>query len=227
MPVPEGGGGNGGSGGGNGGGSGSGSGSSSGSTVNNESTLTEILQEIDMAFGNQGIFPTSVYGQLSDTYGLPTYTTNNGFPTSSTGLVLGQGWLLFDFTIVQLLKSAVGTIAANAACTPQGGNGNIYTVQSALSTTTAGQVPVVAINDRGGALTTVGGINWMTTSGLATALVAASLPASSATNGSPLVSSATTTGQLTATAGAASSYYNNVILLNATTVVGAYPVQIF
>jgi hypothetical protein len=178
-----------------------------------------------MAFGNQGIFPTSVYGQISDTYGLPTYTTSTGFPQNATGLVLGQGWLLFDFTVVNLLKSS-GAIAANAACTFQAGNSNFYTVLAALSTTTAGQVPVVAINDRGGALTVTGGINWMTTSGLATALVAASLPASSATTGTPLVSSAITAGQLVASAGAGSSYYNNVVLLNATTTAGAYPVQL-
>jgi hypothetical protein len=179
-----------------------------------------------MAFGNQGIFPTSVYGQLSDSYGLPTYTTNNGFPPTSTGLVLGQGWLLFDFSVVQLIKAAAA-IAANAACMPQAGNGNIYTCLPALATTTAGQAPVIAFNDRGGALTTIGGINWMTTSGLATSLVSASLPASSATTGTPLVSSTTVAGQLTASAGPSNSYYNNVMLLNASTVAGAYPIQIF
>jgi len=179
-----------------------------------------------MAFGNQGIFPTTVYGQISDSYGLPTYTTSNGFPAASTGLVLGQGWLLFDFTVVQLIKSA-SAIAANAACMPQAGNSNIYTCLPAIATTTAGQAPVVAFNDRGGALSAVGGINWMTTSGLGTSLVAASLPASSSTTGTPLVSSTTTAGQLVASAGAGASYYNNVLLLNASTVAGSYPVQLF
>lgn len=180
-----------------------------------------------MAFGNQGIFPTTVHGQLSDSYGLPTYTSSiNPFSNvAQTGLILGQGWLLFDFTFVQLLKSAAA-IAANAACMPQAGNGNIYTVLPALSTTTAGQAPVVSLNDRGGAITAVGAINWMTTTGLGTGFVAASLPASSSTTGTPLVSSATVTGQLTGSAGAGASFYNNILLLNASTVAGAYPVQI-
>jgi hypothetical protein len=179
-----------------------------------------------MAFGNQGIFPTTIHGQITDSYGLPTYTSSaNPFSSNtSTGLIIGQGWLLFDFTIVSLLKSS-GAIAANAACNFQAGNSNTYTVQSALATTNPGQVPVVALNDRGGAITVSGAIQWMTTSGLGTALCAANLPASSNTNGTPLVSSTTVTGQLQAgTAGTA--FYNNILLLNTTTVAGSYPVFI-
>lgn len=175
-----------------------------------------------MAFGNQGIFPTSVYGQISDTYGLPAYTTSTGFPSGS-GLVLGQGWLLFDFTIVQLMK-CVGAIAANAACNYQAGNGNVYNVQTAMiaSGGAIGSVPVTAINDRGGALTSVGGINWMTTTGLASVLVAASQTASTNTNGAPLGASAVA-GQLTAVSGGAT--FNNVLLLNNTSAAGVYPVS--
>lgn len=175
---------------------------------------------------NQGIFPTSVYGQLSDSYGLPSYTATTGFPgPNGSGLVLGQGWLLFDFTVVNLLKAAA-SIAANAACNPVAGTGNFYTVQSAVIAGGAnnGTAPITAINDRGGALSTVGAINWMTMQGLASALCAGSLTASSNTNGAPLGASAVT-GQLTSlTAG--SYLYNNVILLSNTTTAGAYPVLI-
>lgn len=172
---------------------------------------------------NQGIFPTSVYGQLSDSYGLPTYTATTSFPgPPGTGLILGQGWLLFDFAIVNLLKSA-GAIAANAACTFQSGNSNTYTVQSALSTTNSGQVPLSAVNDRGGAISAVGAINWMTTNGLATVLCSASLPASSSTSGTPLGVSNLVSGQMTSVA-AATAFYSNCWLLNATAAAGAYPV---
>lgn len=175
---------------------------------------------------NQGIFPTSVHGQLSDSYGLPTYTsTTNPFSnTASTGLVPGQGWLLFDFTTVNLLKSA-GVIAANAACTFQAGNSNIYTVQQALSTTNNGQVPCIAVNDRGGAITVAGAYQWMTTQGLGTGLCAASLTASSATTGAPVCVSASVSGQLTSSS-VSTSYYANILLLNNTTTAGAYPIFI-
>ena len=171
---------------------------------------------------NQGIFPTSVYGQLSDTYGLPTYTANSGFPAGA-GLILGQGWLLFDFTIVQLVK-CIGAIAANAACNYQAGNSNEYNVQSAvtLGGGANGTVPITAINDRGGAITVVGGINWMTVQGLASALCSASLTASTNTGGAPLGASATT-GVLTSVA-VGSALFNNVLLLNNTAAAGAYPV---
>lgn len=174
---------------------------------------------------NQGIFPTSVYGQIADSYGLPSYTATTGFPgPAGSGLVQGQGWLLFDFTIVNLLKAS-GAIAANAACTFQSGNSNFYTVGSAISTTNIGQVPVIAINDRGGAITVAGAYQWMTTKGLATALVAASQTASSATTGAPVAASLVTTGQLTSVAQGV-GYQFNIQLLNTTTTAGAYPVFI-
>ena len=180
-----------------------------------------------MAFGNNGIFPTTIHGQITDSYGLPTYTNAlNPFSNSniSTGLQLGQGWLLFDFTVVSLLKSS-GVIAANAAVTFQAGNSNPYTVGSALSTTNVGQVPVIGLNDRGGAITGAGAIQWMTTSGLGTALVAASQNASSLGTGTPLGASTTVSGQLTGTT-AATAFYNNVLLLNSSTAAGSYPVLI-
>lgn len=177
-----------------------------------------------MAF-NQGIFPSSVYGQLSDSYGLPTYTSTVGFPgPTGSGLVQGQGWLLFDFTMVNLLKAAA-SIAANAACMFQAGNSNFYTVVNAVTagSNAVGTAPVTAINDRGGALTTIGGYNWMTTYGLATALVAASQQASSNSTGVPIGASSTA-GVLTSVGAAGTPYYNNVMLLNTTTTQGAYPV---
>lgn len=178
-----------------------------------------------MAFGQagQGIFPTTVHGQLTDSYGLPTYTSSvNPFSNlAQTGLILGQGWLLFDFTIVNLIKAA-GAVAANASCTFQAGNSNFYNVIQALSVTSPGLVPVTAINDRGGALAT-GGINWMTTFGVATANVAGGLTASSLVGGTPLVSSTTVSGQLAA-ASVTVSYYSKVLLLNTTSVAGNYPV---
>lgn len=174
---------------------------------------------------NQGIFPTSIHGQLSDTYGLPTYiSSSNPFSNNTqTGLVLGQGWLLFDFAIVQLFK-CVGAIAANAACNYQAGNSNEYQVQSAVNLGTGGNgtSPITAVNDRGGSLTVIGGINWMTTQGLASALCAASLTASTNTNGAPLGSSAVT-GTLTSVS-VGTAVYNNVLLLNNTAALGAYPV---
>jgi hypothetical protein len=174
---------------------------------------------------NQGIFPTSVYGQLADTYGLPTYTATVGFPgPNGSGLVQGQGWLLFDFTMVNLLKAAA-SIAANAACMYQSGNSNFYTVIPAVTagTNAVGTAPVTAVNDRGGALTTIGGYNWMTTYGLATALVAANQTATSAPTGVPIGASSTS-GVLTSVGAAGTAYYNNVFLINTTTTAGAYPV---
>jgi hypothetical protein len=174
---------------------------------------------------NQGIFPTSVYGQLSDSYGLPTYTATVGFPgPPGTGLVQGQGWLLFDFTMVNLLKAAA-SIAANAACMVQSGSSNFYTVINAVTSgsNAVGTAPVTAINDRGGALTTIGGYNWMTTYGLGTVLVAASQTSTFASTGVP-VGASSTAGVLTSVGAAGTAYYNNVLLINTTTTAGAYPV---
>lgn len=169
-----------------------------------------------MAFTQQGIFPTSVYGQISDTYGtaVTQYANTNGFPGGS-GLILGQGWLLYDFTIVNLLKSS-GAVAANAAVTYVIGNGNIDTV---ATTTTANTVPIIAVNDRGGALSGSNYINWMTVRGLASALVAGSLTAPQ------FLVSSTSAGQLGA-ATAGTSLQANIYLLNTTTSAGAYPVWI-
>lgn len=174
---------------------------------------------------NQGIFPTSVYGQLSDSYGEPTYTNalNPFSNNTSTGLILGQGWLLFDFTIVNLLQSASSSIPANAACTFQAGNSNFYYVIVGQSVTNPGTMPIMAINDRGGALSAVGGINWMTTRGLASALVAASQTASSNTGGMNMAISAAAPGYLTASTPGV-SVFANAWLLNNTSAAGVYPI---
>ena len=60
--------------------------------------------------------------------------------------------------MVNLLKAA-GAIAANAACMYQAGNSNFYTVKCRYRRLMlATSIPVTAINDRGGALNTIGGI---------------------------------------------------------------------
>ena len=69
---------------------------------------------------------------------------------------------MFDFTAVNCLNSA-GAIAANAACTFQAGNSNIYTVATGYRTTNRWTSPCVAVNDRGGALAASGAYQWMTT----------------------------------------------------------------
>jgi hypothetical protein len=171
-----------------------------------------------MAYNTQIIFPTCGMGQLSDIYGTgvnASYTT--GFPASS-GLTLGQGGLLFDMTVVSLLKVVTGTANQFAAVTPVIGNSNFYNVQ-ATNTATAANQPVTGIYDRGGttvlnASTNIN-IGWMTTAGLGTVLVNASV-----TGGQALVPT-TTAGQLQAFAG---NVFTNVILLNTTTTAGGYPV---
>lgn len=168
-----------------------------------------------MAYNTQFIFPTSVYGQISDVYGtnVTQYANSGGLPQGS-GLVLGQLGLLFDDTVCRLFK-ANSSIAQYAGVTPVLGNGNDYTV----TTTINPLAPITAVNDRGGSTAlSVGGIAWMTTRGNATALVAASI-----TSGQGLSSSTTTPGLLVAYA-PASNYYNSPYLLNTSTTQGGYPV---
>lgn len=160
------------------------------------------------------IFPTSVYGQISDTYGtnITAYANYQGFPPNS-GLVLGQFGVLFDGTVCKLLKAS-GAIAQYAAVTPVTGNSNALTVAA----TTATEQAVIAVNDRGGSVAlATGGINWMTCYGLGTALIAASQTA-----GKAMVSTATA-GTLTANL-AGTDIFDNVVLLNTSTTAGGYPV---
>lgn len=167
-----------------------------------------------MAYNTQFIFPTGIYGQISDVYGtnVTQYANSGGLPLGS-GLVLGQFGVLFDATICRLFK-ANGTIAQYAAVTPVAGNGNDYTA----NTTTSLLAPITAVNDRGGSTSlTAGGIAWMTTFGNGTALVAASTTAvvGLAPSANP--------GILVAY-NAAVNNYNSPLLLNTTTTQGGYPV---
>lgn len=166
---------------------------------------------------SQGIFPTSVYGPLSEVYGnaVTQYANNpNGLPLN-VGLQLGMCVLLFDFTICQLLKAA-SAITQYQACTPAVGNSNEYSVQP---TTSASQI-MTATNDRGGSTALVGGstynVAWMTTEGLGTVNVGASI-----TGGAALQPSGTA-GQLQAWVN--TNPQSNLLLLNTTTTAGAYPV---
>lgn len=164
------------------------------------------------------IFPTSLYGQLSDVYGtaVTAYANTNGFPGGS-GLILGTRGLLFDFTETTMC-SAGGAVAQYAAVTYTIGNSNAYT--GLVTTTTANTIPIVALNDRAGA-TALASNNyaWMTTRGLGTSLVAAS------TTAPKFLVSNTVAGQLVA-ATAGTSLQANILLLNTTTTAGSYPVQI-
>jgi hypothetical protein len=163
------------------------------------------------------IFPTSLYGQASDVYGtaVTAYANTNGFPGGS-GLVLGQFGVLFDGTELRLFKANAGIAQYNAVKFVIG-NSNDYTV---INTATVNVDAVAAVNDRAGSTALVANnIAWMTSRGIGTANVAASITAPV-----PLASSATA-GQLGAfTAG--TSLYPLVQLLNTTTTAGSYPVKI-
>ncbi len=164
------------------------------------------------------IFPTSVYGQLSDLFGtnITAYGTapnTTGFPAGS-GLKLGQFGLLFDGTIVKLLKAA-DSIAANDAVGIDIGNSNDYTVIQLEDTPDT--VPCVGANDRLGAALVADDVAWMTIYGVATVNVAASITAPVA-----LCSSAVA-GQLSAVTPGDSAQFN-IFLLNTTTTAGNYPV---
>src|ERR1700676_5482551 len=160
------------------------------------------------------IFPTSVYGQLSDVYGtnVTQYSANaNGLPLN-VGLQLGMFGVLFDHTICRLMKAA-GTIAQYNAVTFSPGNSNDYTV---VATSATGQA-VVGTNDRSGSTSLVGGstynVAWFTAYGNGTTLVAASV-----TGGTNLQTYGTT-GQLQAWFNANPA--NNLGLKNTTTTPGA------
>lgn len=164
------------------------------------------------------IFPTSVFGQLSDVYGtnIPAYANSGGFPAVATGLVLGMFGILFDGSQVQLFKAA-NTINISDCCGIAPNQGNDYTVNQLAGV--ANVTPCAAVNDRGGQQLNAGGIAWMTVYGNAQANVAAGLTAPS------FLSSSGIAGRLGAyTVG--SSIQTNLLLLNATTIAGIYPISI-
>lgn len=171
------------------------------------------------------IFPTSVYGVLSEVYGtaVTAYAnTPGGFPQGS-GLQLGMFGVLFDGTMCRLLKS-MGAVNQYDAVYNQGGNSNDYQV---LQTTTVNQF-VVGTNDRSGSnALAANNIAWFTTKGNGVVNTLASLTA-----GTMLVSSVqpgylaaytpgvanTSNGQITL-----NSTQLNISLENSSTSQGPYP----
>jgi hypothetical protein len=168
------------------------------------------------------IFPTSIYGQLSDVYGtaITQYNTapnTTGFPPGA-GLILGQRGLLFDFTETTLCSIGSGGCAQFSALTYTIALGNAFS--SLVTTTTVNTIPIVAIADRSGATALVqNNYAWCTTRGLASSLVLTGKTAPAF-----LVSSGTA-GTLTgATPGTSSQA--NIFLLSTTTSTTNWPVQI-
>lgn len=167
------------------------------------------------------IFPTHVYGQLSDKYGLniTAYNTSpntSGFPAGS-GLQLGQFGELFDGTVVRMVK-ATNSIAQNDAVTLSPGNGNNYTVKDLPGVVNTGFI--TGVNDRVGGALIANDFAWMTVYGNGTGNVAGSTAA-----GSSLTSSATAGQMQAATIGTSAN--TNVFLPNASTTAGAYAICIF
>lgn len=168
------------------------------------------------------IFPTSIYGQLSDVYGTAVTQYNtapnlSGFP-SGAGLILGQRGILFDFTETTMCSVGVGGAIQFAALTYTVGGSNAYT--ALIQTTTANIIPIVAVNDRAGSTALVANnYAWMTTRGLTLPLVAASQTAPKT------LCSSTTTGQLVAVTAGTSTQFN-IFQLNTTTTAGSTPCQI-
>lgn len=176
-----------------------------------------------MAYNTQIIFPTTGMGQLSDIYGTgvaANYTT--GFPPGA-GLILGQGGLLFDMSIVNLFKMVTGVGAQYCPMNPALGFGNPYNVQP-TNGSVVGQSnwPITATYDRGGSTSlnasTNINIGWMTTRGLGTMQVPGSVNGNQA-----LVPNTTIPGSTQAFA-ASTNIYSNVNLLTTTTTSGGYPV---
>lgn len=169
---------------------------------------------------SQWIFPTSMYGLLSDVYGTAvtqynTYPNTTGFPAGS-GLTLGQFGLLFDGSMTRMFKASAG-IAQNLAVTYVIGNSNDYTVQT---TTTANTIPIIASSDRAGSTALVANnYAWMTCYGIANTTILSAYTAPVY-----LVSSATAGNLQSATAG--TSIGANVLLLNTSTGAnGVFPVK--
>jgi len=174
-----------------------------------------------MAWNTQIIFPTTGMGQLSDIYGTgvaASYTT--GFPQGS-GLTLGQGGLLFDMSIVNLLKVVSGTAPQYAPLSPALGFGNFYNVAQTNGVVNSNW-PITAAYDRGGSTTlnasTNINIGWCTTRGLGTMQVPGSV------NGNQALVPNTTTPGSTQAFTAGTNIFSNVNLLATTTTSGGYPV---
>lgn len=172
------------------------------------------------------IFPTTVYGTVSEVYGtaVPAYASTGGYPYSS-GLITGMFGVLFDLTVCRLLR-AVGGINNFDAVTYQPNNSNDYSVQQA----SAASQFVMAANDRSGSTPLVANnIAWMTVKGIATVNLAPSLtaPVQLAANGTPGQLGAYTPGTANTSTGVISgqSVQTNLSLLNSTTSAGAYPVR--
>ncbi len=173
---------------------------------------------------SQMIFPTSAYGQLNDVYGtnVPQYTNSQGFPQGA-GLQLGQFGVLFDATIVRLLK-ALSVFNQYDAAYVQSGNSNDYQV---LQANAVNQF-VVGTNDRSGSNgLTSGSIAWFTTRGNGI------VNAQSSLGGGSMVVSSTQAGYVGPyTPGVANtsngtitgnSTQQNISLENPTTSAGPYP----
>jgi len=173
------------------------------------------------------IFPTSVYGAVSEVYGsaVPAYAnTPGGFPQGS-GLQLGMFGVLFDGTICRLLKS-MGAVNPYDAVTAQSGNGNDYQVLQ----TNAPQQYVIGANDRSGSTPLVlNNIAWFTTRGNATINVLGSLSAGTllASSVNPGILGAYSPGAANLQTGVitSESFQSNLILENLTSSIGAYPVR--
>lgn len=172
------------------------------------------------------IFPTSVYGTISEVYGtaVPAYANTGGFPYGS-GLQLGMFGLLFDGTLCRLLRS-VGGVNPFDAVVCQTSNSNDYSVQQA----NAANQYLVAVNDRAGATPLVANnIAWMTEAGLGTVNCLGGIAAG---NNVGATSTAGFVGLLTdglanlqTGAVTGGSLNSNILLLNSTTLQGAYPVR--
>ena len=174
------------------------------------------------------IYPTTVYGAISEVYGsaVPAYAnTPGGFPQGS-GLQLGMFGVLFDGTMCRLLKS-MGVINPFDAVTIQTGDSNDYQVLQ----TSAIQQYIIGANDRSGS-TPLGANNiaWFTTRGNAIMNVLPSLAGDSpvVSNTQPGYAGAYSPGVANLGTGVITGYstQTNIILENSTTVQGAYPVRI-
>jgi hypothetical protein len=162
------------------------------------------------------IFPTHVYGTLSDKYGTNITAYNDatkgnttGFPPGS-GLQLGQFGILFDGSQVKMCK-ANGTINASDFVSPAAVANDYTVVQTPATINTQF---LLGVNDRVGAQLVANDFAWMSIYGLTTANVAAGVAA-----GSMLTSSAVAGRAMAGAAGV--SLQGNVICPVATTVAGA------
>ena len=174
------------------------------------------------------IFPTSIYGAISEVYGsaVPAYAnTLGGFPQGS-GLQLGSFGVLFDGTMCRLLKS-MGVINPFDAVTIQTGNSNDYQVLQA----TALQHYIIGANDRSGSTPlAANNIAWFTTRGNAIINCLGSLSGNTpvVSNGQAGYLGPYSPGVANLGTGVITTYsiQTNLLLENNTTSQGTYPVRI-